>query len=91
MLSVLHRVLLTRDSLDIQLAAMKVVRQIVKSAQESLETRKAANGRYKSFPFPWMHAIGYFYLRNLKPLLNCVNHFLSCSERNKLYFGRLSD
>lgn len=44
MLSVLHRVLLTRDSLDIQLAAMKVVRQIVKSAQESLETRKAANG-----------------------------------------------
>ena len=31
----LHRVLLTRDSSDIQLTAMKVVRQIVKSAEES--------------------------------------------------------
>lgn len=42
MLSVLHRILLTRDSLDIQLAAMRVVKQIVKAAQESLESKKAA-------------------------------------------------
>lgn len=42
MLSVLHRVLLTRDSLDIHLAAMRVVRQIVKAAQESLDSKKAA-------------------------------------------------
>lgn len=42
MLSVLHRVLLTRDSLDIHLAAMRVVSQIVKAAQESLDGKKAA-------------------------------------------------
>lgn len=42
MLSVLHRVLLTRDSRDIHLAAMRVARQIVKAAQESLEGKKAA-------------------------------------------------
>ena len=42
MLSVLHRVLLTRDSLDIHLAAMRVVKQIVKAAQESLDGKKAA-------------------------------------------------
>lgn len=42
MLSVLHRVLLTRDSHDIHLAAMRVARQIVKAAQESLEGKKAA-------------------------------------------------
>lgn len=42
MLSVLHRVLLTRDLLDIHLAAMRVVKQIVKAAQESLHGRKAA-------------------------------------------------
>lgn len=42
MLSVLHRVLLTRDLLDIHLAAMRVVKQIVKAAQESLHGKKAA-------------------------------------------------
>ena len=39
----LHRVLLTRDSLDIHLAAMRVVKQIVKAAQESLDGKKAAD------------------------------------------------
>lgn len=41
MLSVLHRVLLTRDSLDIHVAAMRVVKQVVKAAQESLDGKKA--------------------------------------------------
>ena len=41
----LHRVLLTRDSSDIQLTAMKVVRQIVKSAEES-------NSRYTKLFHP---------------------------------------
>ena len=45
MLSVLHRVLLTRESLDIQFSAMRVVRQIVKAAQESLDTKKAATAK----------------------------------------------
>ncbi|XP_015763644.1 PREDICTED: HEAT repeat-containing protein 5B-like isoform X1 [Acropora digitifera] len=42
MLCVLHRVLLTRDSSDIQLTAMKVVRQIVKSAEESTSSNPEA-------------------------------------------------
>lgn len=41
MLSVLHRVLLTRDLLDIHVAAMRVVKQVVKAAQESLDGKKA--------------------------------------------------
>ncbi|XP_027038809.1 HEAT repeat-containing protein 5B-like [Pocillopora damicornis] len=48
MLSVLHRVLLTRDSRDIHLAAMRVARQIVKAAQESLEGKKAATTNSES-------------------------------------------
>lgn len=48
MLSVLHRVLLTRDSLDIHLAAVRVARQIVKAAQESLDGKKAATAASES-------------------------------------------
>ncbi|CAH3014392.1 unnamed protein product [Porites evermanni] len=43
LLSVLHRVLLTRESLDIHFAAIRVVSQIIKAAQESLDSKKAAN------------------------------------------------
>lgn len=46
LLSVLHRVLLTRESLDIHFAAIRVVSQIIKAAQESLDSKKAANAEY---------------------------------------------
>ena len=46
LLSVLHRVLLTRESLDIHFAAIRVVSQIIKAAQESLDGKKPANAEY---------------------------------------------
>ena len=51
LLSVLHRVLLTRESLDIHFAAIRVVSQIIKAAQESLDSKKAANDEYVTCHF----------------------------------------
>lgn len=47
----LHRVLLTRESLDIHFAAIRVVSQIIKAAQESLDSKKAANAEYVTCHF----------------------------------------
>lgn len=51
LLSVLHRVLLTRESLDIHFAAIRVVSQIIKAAQESLDSKKTANTEYVTCHF----------------------------------------
>ena len=47
----LHRVLLTRESLDIHFAAIRVVSQIIKAAQESLDSKKTANTEYVTCHF----------------------------------------
>ena len=47
----LHRVLLTRESLDIHFAAIRVVSQIIKAAQESLDGKKPANAEYVTCHF----------------------------------------
>lgn len=58
----LHRVLLTRESLDIHFAAIRVVSQIIKAAQESLDSRKPANAEYVTCHFTkddWINKCSY--------------------------------
>lgn len=46
LLNVLHRLILTRESPDIQLLALQVVQQILFAAQEHIkEKRRSAEGR----------------------------------------------
>lgn len=68
MLCVLHRVLLTRDSSDIQLTAMKVVRQIVKSAEESTSryTKLFHPVVYLFTPKLFMNSLVYIFVAQVK-------------------------
>lgn len=57
LLSVLHRLIVTRESPGVQLAVLELVRQVVGAAQERVrEKRHSAEGQYgstKVIPSAW--------------------------------------